>query len=95
MLLADEEPSVPNREIRRAGSVPLLASTGFAMAPQFGSAPNIHMLGLAAINDQPGAASEEGTSQVVLPPVTPPALVIPKLRRSGRVHSKPDRFSPY
>lgn len=64
------------------------------MAPQSGSAPNIHMLDLPVINDQPGAASE-GSSQVALAPVTPPAVVIPKLRRSGRVHAKPDRFSPY
>ena len=94
MLLADEELSVPNRDIRRSVSLPLLVSTGLEITPQSGSAPNISMLSLPVINDQPGAASG-GSGQVVSAPVTPPAVVIPKLRRSGRVHAKPDRFSPY
>ena len=74
---------------RRSSSVPQISSVSEADTFRRSSSVPSQMTGLMG-NVVPNDNRDPEADQE-----TPPTVSIPPLRRSGRVSSRPDRFSPY
>ena len=81
---------------RRSSSVPQISSVSEADTFRRSSSVPSQMTGLmgnVVPNDDRDPELE--SLRVEADQETPPTVSIPPLRRSGRVSSRPDRFSPY